>query len=236
MPVPQAPSEGDLHRKEVIIPKFGMYEISVIMAAVMFWDSRSVLRRIGLQMSELLGISMGTGTSFNLLARTAGCLPPETAKIIKELLKSPYLHIDETMVWINGHKRYVWIVASKTVVLYFPYTRHGKMLLSMFVHYRGVVISDGYAVYMYFKRRQRCWAHLLRRAKNRAKKLDAEYADNFYSKLSAILKKAKEKKAEGVGPEWYDAMNAELRQLLSYYSRYAELMPVINYIRNDPDV
>ena len=32
------------------------------------------------------------------------------------------------------------------------------------------------------------------------KKLDTEYADNFYFKLSAILKKAKEKKAEGVGP------------------------------------
>ena len=31
-------------------------------------------------------------------------------------------------------------------------------------------------------------------------------------------------------------MNAELKQLLSYYSRYEELMPVINHIRNDPDV
>ena len=235
-PVPQAPSKGDLRRREIRIPKFGIYEISVIMAAVTFWDSRSVLRRIGLQMSRLLGIGMGTGTSFNILARTAGCLSPETAKIIKKLLKSPYLHIDETVVWINGRRKYVWIVASKTVVLYFPYTRHGDMLMSMFAHYKGIVISDGYAVYKHFKRRQRCWAHLLRRARNRAKKLDAEYADNFYFKLNAILKKAKEKKVEGVGIEWYDAMNAELRQLLSYYSRYAELMPVINYIRNDPDV
>lgn len=235
-PVPQAPSEGDLRKKEIKIPKFGMYEISVIMAAVTFWDSRSVLRRIGLQLGRLLGIGMGTGTSFNLLARTAGCLSPETVKIVQKLLKSPYLHIDETVVWINGHRRYVWIVASKTVVLYFPYTRHGEMLLSMFAHYRGIVISDGYAVYKHFKRRQRCWAHLLRRARNRAKKLDAEYADNFHFKLNDILKKAKERKAEGVGPEWYDAMNAELRHLLSYYSRYEGLLPVINYIRNDPDM
>ena len=79
-------------------------------------------------------------------------------------------------------------------------------------------------------------ARLLRRARNRAKKLDAEYADNFYFKLNDILKKAKEKKAKGVGPEWYDAMNAELRQLPSYYSRYEGLLPAINYIRNDPDV
>lgn len=207
-----------------------MYEISVIMAAITLGDRRSVLRRIGLQLSQLFGIGMGTGTSFNLLARTAGCLSPETARIIKELLKSPYPHIDETVVWTNGRRKYVWIVASKTAVLYFPYTRRGKMLLSMFAHYRGIVISDGYAVYKFFDRRQRCWAHLLRRARNGAKKMDAEYADNFYSKLSAVLKKAKEKKAEGVGPEWYDAMNAELRKLLSYYSRYEGLLPVINYI------
>ena len=235
-PVPQAPSDSDHRRREIKIPKFGMYEISVIMAVITFWDSRSVIRRIGFQLGILLGVDMGTGTVFNTLTRAAKLFSPETEKIIKELLKSSYLHIDETVVWINGKRRYVWIVATKTTVLYFPYTRHGKMLLSIFGHYKGIVISDGFAVYQHFKRRQRCWAHLLRRAKKMKKKLDTEYADNFYFKLKDILKKAKEKKAEGVGPEWYDAMNAELKQLLSYYSRYEELMPVINHIRNDPDV
>ena len=235
-PVPQAPANSDLRRSEIIIPKFGMFGMTVILAILTFWDSRSVIRRIGLELEQVLGIDIGTGTTFNILERTAGYLAPEMTRIVQELLKSPYLHIDETVARIAGHQRYIWVVATKNMVLYFPSTRHSTRLLSMFSTYAGIVISDGYIVYRFFKRRQRCWAHLMREARDLRKNLQMPYADNFYFKLKDIFEMAKEKKAEGVGPEWHDAMNAKLGRLLSYYSRYEDLLPVINTIRNDRNV
>ena len=189
-----------------------------------------------MELEQVLGIDIGTGTTFNILERTAGYLAPEMTRIVQELLKSPYLHIDETVARIAGHQRYIWVVATKNMVLYFPSTRHSTRLLSMFSTYAGIVISDGYIVYRFFKRRQRCWAHLMREARDLRKNLQMPYADNFYFKLKGIFEMAKEKKAEGVGPEWHDAMNAKLGRLLSYYSRYEDLLPVINTIRNDRNV
>ena len=232
-PVPQAPANSDLQRREIIIPRFGVFGMSVIVAILTFWGSRSVIRRIGLELEQVLGISIGTGTTANILTRTAEYLAPEMTRIVQELLKSPYLHMDETVARIAGYQRYIWVVATKNLVLYFPSTRHGTMLKIMFSTYAGIVISDGYHVYRFFKRRQRCWAHLMRDAKDLKKSLNTPYADNFYFKLKDILQMAKEKKAEGVGPEWHDAMDAKLGRLLSYYSRYEDLLPVIKTIRND---
>ena len=232
-PVPQAPANSDLQRREIIIPRFGVFGMSVIVAILTFWGSRSVIRRIGLELEQVLGVSIGTGTTANILTRTAEYLAPEMTRIVQELLKSPYLHMDETVARIAGYQRYIWVVATKNLVLYFPSTRHGTMLKIMFSTYAGIVISDGYHVYRFFKRRQRCWAHLMRDAKDLKKSLNTPYADNFYFKLKDILQMAKEKKAEGVGPEWHDAMDAKLGRLLSYYSRYEDLLPVIKTIRND---
>ena len=232
-PVPQAPANSDLQRREIKITRFGMFGMSVIVAILTFWGSRSVIRRIGLELEQVLGISIGTGTTANILTRTAEYLAPEMTRIVQELLKSPYLHMDETVARIAGYQRYIWVVATKNLVLYFPSTRHGTVLKIMFSTYAGIVISDGYHVYRFFKRRQRCWAHLMRDAKDLKKSLNTPYADNFYFKLKDILQMAKEKKAEGVGPEWHDAMDAKLGRLLSYYSRYEDLLPVIKTIRND---
>ena len=197
-PVPQAPANSDLQRREIKITRFGMFGMSVIVAILTFWGSRSVIRRIGLELEQVLGVSIGTGTTANILTRTAEYLAPEMTRIVQELLKSPYLHMDETVARIAGYQRYIWVVATKNLVLYFPSTRHGTMLKIMFSTYAGIVISDGYHVYRFFKRRQRCWAHLMRDAKDLKKSLNTPYAVNFYFKLKDILQMAKEKKAEGV--------------------------------------
>ena len=236
MPVPQDKPGSSAPKKEIKIPSFGNFGFSIILAVLLHWDSRSVIRRIGFQLDGIACISLSTGTTYNMLEMMAKHLLPELAKIVFDLMCSPCLYIDETTVWIMGKQRYVWVIASRSAVLYIPYTREGKVLLMLFAKYTGIVVSDGYIVYQFFKRRQRCWAHLMREAKTARKKANAEYADNFYFKLKAILEKAKEKKAAGLGSEYYDAMNAELKRLLRYYSRYEELMPVINYVRNDPDV
>ena len=45
-PVPQAPANSDLQRREIKITRFGMFGMSVIVAILTFWGSRSVIRRI----------------------------------------------------------------------------------------------------------------------------------------------------------------------------------------------
>ena len=139
-PVPQAPANSDLQRREIKITRFGMFGMSVIVAILTFWGSRSVIRRIGLELEQVLGVSIGTGTTANILTRTAEYLAPEMTRIVQELLKSPYLHMD-AVARIAGYQRYIWVVATKNLVLYFPSTRHGTMLKIMFSTYAGIVIQ-----------------------------------------------------------------------------------------------
>ena len=79
-PVPQAPANSDLQRREIKITRFGMFGMSVIVAILTFWGSRSVIRRIGLELEQVLGVSIGTGTTANILTRTAEYLAPEMTR------------------------------------------------------------------------------------------------------------------------------------------------------------
>ena len=60
-PVPQAPANSDLRRSEIIIPKFGMFGMTVILAILTFWDSRSVSDALDWNWSRYSALTLGRG-------------------------------------------------------------------------------------------------------------------------------------------------------------------------------
>ena len=84
--------------------------------------------------------------------------------LIQKILKSPFIHADETKINIQGEDQYVWVFTDgKHVVLRKTKTREASIVHEFLSNYTGVLISDFYPGYDSVKcRQQKCWSHLIR--------------------------------------------------------------------------
>lgn len=87
------------------------------------------------------------------------------------LRKADYVNADETGFRKDGRNGYVWGVFTKTIAIFSAQMSRARLQIKKILpYYNGIVVCDGYNAYNDFELRQRCWAHLLREAK--------EYADD----------------------------------------------------------
>ncbi len=84
--------------------------------------------------------------------------------LLTKLCSGPVLYIDETEVRLRTGKGYVWVFASMEEVAYvFRPSREGDFLREMLRDYKGVLVSDFYAVYDDVDcPQQKCLIHLIR--------------------------------------------------------------------------
>jgi hypothetical protein len=103
--------------------------------------------------------------------------------------------------------------------------------------YSGRITCDCWRVYDFLKKViiQRCWAHLLRKAKV----LVTVPGRHFYGKLDEMFKEInrfnESKPTEEQHISKYNVMVSQLQELVRYYGRYDEVRPVVNYIDNHFD-
>jgi hypothetical protein len=87
------------------------------------------------------------------------------AELLKNIIRAPVVHIDETTVRLSkGRTGYVWVLTSMDMVYYFyrP-SREGGFLERMLDTFSGVLVSDFYTVYDSLAcKQQKCLAHLVR--------------------------------------------------------------------------
>jgi hypothetical protein len=90
---------------------------------------------------------------------------PVVEDLLKEVQVAPLAHIDETPWYQSGVLCWLWVVATATAVVYHIGSRARIELAELITDsFTGFLISDGYTVYRDFERRQRCLAHLIRKA------------------------------------------------------------------------
>jgi predicted RecB family nuclease len=84
--------------------------------------------------------------------------------IVKKLLDSPYIHVDETPVNIQGITQYIWVFTNeKYVILRLSETREIEISRKFLENYKGTIITDFYAGYDSLDcNQQRCWVHFIR--------------------------------------------------------------------------
>jgi len=129
---------------------------------------RVVLRlpyRIIAQVTEhLFGVGMTVSTPVNLLKYLAGYYAPTEAAILQAILKSDFVHVDETKINIQGVDHYVWVFTDgKHVVFRMTETRETDIVREVLAGYQGVLISDFYPGYDSMPcRQQKCLVHLIR--------------------------------------------------------------------------
>lgn len=121
-------------------------------------------------------------------------LQPMRNTYLGMLRKADYVNADETGFRRDGANGYVWGVFTKSIAIFSAQMSRARSCITTLIpNYPGVLVSDGYNAYNDFALRQRCWAHLLREAK--------EYADNDeikvqYKRLKMLYEHLKKLKAE----------------------------------------
>jgi hypothetical protein len=87
------------------------------------------------------------------------------AEVLKSVLTSPVIYIDETTVLLRKQEQgYVWVMASVDKVYYFyKPSREGSFLKEMLAGFLGVLVSDFYTAYDSLDcAQQKCLVHLVR--------------------------------------------------------------------------
>jgi predicted RecB family nuclease len=83
---------------------------------------------------------------------------------IGRIMQSPFVHVDETRLNIEGAEYYVWIFTDGDhAVFRMTETREAKIVHEFLKGYQGVLITDFYSGYDSVPcRQQKCWVHLIR--------------------------------------------------------------------------
>ena len=125
------------------------------------------------------------------IGRIAHKLEPSYDKIENELKNQDYAYSDETSWPVNGMQWYLWLfVTTNFVFITIQNSRARRVLIEIFGEdYHGGIISDCFKVYDNFaKWYQKCWAHLLRKAKFEAEKYPKKNIVKFYENLKHLHK------------------------------------------------
>jgi predicted RecB family nuclease len=129
---------------------------------------RIILRlpyRVIVQVTEhLFGVGMSATTAMHFLGYLADYYAPTEASLLQAILKSAFVHVDETKISIRGVDHYVWVFTDgKHVVFRMTETREADIVREVLAGYQGVLVSDFYAGYDSIPcRQQKCLVHLIR--------------------------------------------------------------------------
>jgi transposase len=121
------------------------------------------------------GIALSLG-SIDSSIRAAGlACSPVVEDLIGQLQPAEILDLDETTWSESGRLCWLWVAVNSTCAVFLIGARTKEALLKIVgTAFVGWLISDGYGAYRWYEHRQRCLAHLIRKALAITQAVDAE--------------------------------------------------------------
>lgn len=112
-----------------------------------------------------LNFSISTGLICKTIREAGIACYPVVEELIDDLQKEDKVHLDETPWYQKGVFCWLWVAISKGTAVYHIGTRKKTELLYLITAaFMGWLITDGYGAYRSHLKRQRCLAHLIRKA------------------------------------------------------------------------
>jgi len=113
---------------------------------------------------DLFSESVTEATIVNFVHRLSKYYASTERTILKRILGSPFVHVDETKISIRGSNNYVWLLTNGTHVIFrLTETRETSVVQVLLDGYEGVVVTDFYGGYDALQsNQQKCLAHLIR--------------------------------------------------------------------------
>ena len=108
---------------------------------------------------------LSIGTIDRCIRETGIACVPVVEELVEQLQQADILHLDETHWYESGKLHWLWVaVSTKTAVFHMGSRRKEELSHLVQEAFIGWLISDGYAAYRSYPKRQRCLAHLIRKA------------------------------------------------------------------------
>lgn len=108
-------------------------------------------------------LSLGT---IDRCIREAGiaCVPV-VKELVEQLQQADIIHLDETHWYEQGQLCWLWVAISKSIAVFHLGSRRKEELSQLICEtFVGWLVTDGYGAYRSHPHRQRCLAHLIRKA------------------------------------------------------------------------
>lgn len=155
-------------KKDLRLQEYGlvgpMFATFIASLSVRYRMSRPKIREF---LHDWLHTSLGIGTIDRCIREAGIACEPVVDELVEALQQAELLHLDETPWYEHGRMRWLWVVLSVTeqIAVYRVGSRKKTVLLELVTDvFVGWLVSDGYMAYRSYEKRQRCVAHLIRKA------------------------------------------------------------------------
>jgi len=251
IPEPVIPEtvENEIHKKVCLdcghrfipehntVPLKGKFGINIIILVIFIkFLLRGVLRKTAKFLGTGFALKLTPASVNAIVGRVAGAACKEYDELKERIRTSDIVYVDETSFSVLGDNQWVWIFRTICDILLVVRPCRGSPVLKeiLALDYKGKVICDCWRAYNFLGILQRCWSHLLRKAKEFKETVSGRH---LYKRLKAMFKEIKRFNKTNPTPEEraakYDTMTKELKATIKYYSRYDELKAIITYIGNN---
>ena len=174
---------------------------------------------------------------FNLTNQVSKKLERPYKEIIQRIKNSGVVYVDETEIKVNGITYHLWTFVADSEVVFAIRKSRSKSVLEDILgeKFKGVICCDGWTAYsQYTNNLQRCWAHLLREAKDLAKNY-AEF-EGFYKSFKIIFRKIKRLREKPFSLEtrkkWKEKLTLELEQIIYQMNAYNKFRKFATKVKN----
>lgn len=121
-------------------------------------------RKIETDLYEYFNLSINKSTLHEFKNYIVRYYRPTYKLLIKKILDSDVLYVDETPLKMKNENGYAWVLTNnREIVSIYQRTREGDFLKDLLSEYKGVLVSDFYAAYDSIDCiHQKCLIHLIR--------------------------------------------------------------------------
>lgn len=115
---------------------------------------------------DFFGVDVSLGSVSNLEAATSEALAVPYDQALTRVQRAPVVHADETGWYQRSKRAWLWIAVTQTIAVFMLRTSRGAAVAQELLgkHFAGILVADRYGGYNWLsgRRRQLCWAHLIR--------------------------------------------------------------------------
>lgn len=114
---------------------------------------------------DWLGLELGTASIDRCIREFGLACEPVVEDLVGEIRHAEVVHLDETPWYQHGALLWLWVAVSATTVVFHIGSRAKDEVAALIGEaFLGWLVTDGYGAYRDHPRRQRCLAHIIRKA------------------------------------------------------------------------
>jgi transposase len=122
-------------------------------------------RKIQEFLRDWLHLDLGVATIERCIHEFGLASEPVVEQLIEDVRAAEIVHLDETPWYQQGVLLWMWVAVTTATIVYRIGSRRKEELTALIGEaFLGWLVSDGYGAYRDHPRRQRCLAHLIRKA------------------------------------------------------------------------